>query len=452
MNRMRFRRDIRGILLFVAVSLVCGPFLNRLRADDSNQQFRAHLRVILRDGINRRGSLGEVRKHVDAARRLRPDDPVVDYSHGLVLLSRSQYSQAARRFQTVTQKHPDYLPAWQALLVLRVDRKQRRQLTAELTALADVIAGTTAKWANDADRKTAAKFVGRLIEFLEFRDVDLLKAKPLRSLRTTVEKRLSPQFSAEFAAGRAQLMSDRRQLERQIGKSLDDRTERRQREAAKTISEVGAREKKLDKQTESLNQTAAQWKAWIDDQLEANGKQLAELRKDYEILESADAKLSRMALQATIDAGRLQTDYQRRGLRPAVAATQASVVRLRQEAERYSSERGVLKRQAARVIVNARMLFVSRSAAIQKYKQATGEIVREANSVTRWQNHLKRSALHAKVKSATLVDPYSLRRRLTRVESYFPFDCKTEARRLLDTEKTVKTPKTAKSSQAVILR
>ncbi len=89
------------------------------------------LKTLLNEGLIRRESLNQISQTVQAAKILMPDDPTLDYAHGLVLLSRVQPAKAVECFEAALERQPTYVPAWKALLRTRLIRKEMKTFQTE---------------------------------------------------------------------------------------------------------------------------------------------------------------------------------------------------------------------------------------------------------------------------------------------------------------------------------
>ena len=407
-------------------------FIAPIRAADSPRDaaFASRLEQLLKTGLHGRLDLSRLNRHAAAARRYRPKDPSVAYAYGLVMLKRARIPQATAKFRVALRKSPIYLPAWRALLRTRLVRKDRKSLLREAKRLADTLSNSRIKW-SVGGQNDGAEFLGRIVGFLELPKVDFLSAKELAEFDADLKRRLGTKFGPAYAKGKVKLQSDFRQLQAQVARDLIKEKLKSRRKTDEKLSAIEDRKAAADKKEKNLQLTAAQWKSWIGKQSVTARKRLAELQKDYRALQAADARVSRLSTQTTIEIGRLQTEFAVRGIRGSRADLNPGIRRLRQDSIRYRNQRFALQRRAAGVRLQARGVLAAYAGAARNYRNATGKIVKNDASVKRWQGILRKTSANLKKRQRSKEKANLRKNRLSQVASFFELDFEAETKRLL---------------------
>jgi len=393
--------------------------------------FATHLEQLLQDGLHGRFNSSSVNRHAAAARRLRPDDPAVEYAAGLVMLKRIRIPQAVRQLQAAVRKSPSYLPAWKVLLRTRLAQKDAKSLRKESARLADAVVNQRTRWTQPAERNEAAELLGRVVGFLELPDVDLLPAGELREFDADLQRRLGAGFRSSYERGKSGLLADFKKLQAEVERDVLKQSLKQRRETGDKLSEIEKKQAAAKSKKEKLERTAAQWKSRLGEQTAAAKKQLGELKKDYLALQTADARVARLATQTTIDIGKLRTELALRGIRGRLADMQPVMLRLQQESTRYTTQRLALQQRAARVRLQVARVITGYTAATREYQKATGRIVSQDASVKTWQKLLAKTSANINSKTPSKRTAVRLKAQLKEVASYFELDFEAEAQRLL---------------------
>ncbi|MGH7129520.1 MAG: hypothetical protein ACREIV_13200, partial [Planctomycetaceae bacterium] len=366
--------------------LVCGAGLAASVAADAAEPSPSsavlpQIQAALEEGLDGgRSRLRIAERHLAAARRLSPDDPRIDHAHGLVLLKNLRYDDAAARFLAAARhKTAPHLPAWQALIRCRLLREQTEQALTELSDLAGLLADADTRWANPAWRGEGARFLGRVLGYLELPGVALIEKITLAEHDLKLRKLLNEELQKSYDQGRLSVGEQYHALAAELNKLDAAMKEEHAAKIAEQQQELVADKQELDDQRKELEMTAEDWQAWIDDQVQRSDKQLELLKKDYSALDQTARALTRSILEAQREITRLETfgNLQRRDGAPPVrnprqfqmeAAYNALVNRQAADRLKYFQ----VEMQALAVLQRARRTLAAREAAVQRYKAATG--------------------------------------------------------------------------------
>ena len=398
-------------------------------AADRDAVYHSHLRVVVEDGLLKRGDLSRIARHATLARRMRPRNATADYACGLAYAKRLQYDRAFVCLQRSLRIDPTYLPAWRALFRFRLERNDKA-LPIEVRRLAAQAADEKANW-TQADRRSAAVLLGKVCEFVSQQNAATPAKRTLIGSLPRIKQELGPKLGISFQSGRMQMRNTLESRKATNNKAALKRTIVKREKANATLDELKERSQENQDKSVNLKKTAEQWKAWLNGKLKEFDTRITSLGKDYKLLQAADARVAGLLLRTSGDIARLsRTRSQRRRVPGRDPATNFGLMRLEQESMRYQAQRLQLKRRAVDVLVSVRRAIASRSAAVANYQQATGRIVQEDKRLRRWNQILRNQANKAR-KRATETGPPARSR--TTTAAVFPIDFASEAKRLLGT-------------------
>ena len=417
----------------IAISVIlAGGVAGLSRADPPATESKtlSALKTLLEEGIARRGSLDQIAQTVRVARQSDPDDPVFDYAHGLVLLSRVQPAKAVLSFEAALERRPTYLPAWQALLRTRLIHKDMKSFQTEALKLAKLARDAAGVWRDESERVEAAKWLGRAAGFLSLPDGDLLKAEERERFESALKRELGSEFDAIFAGARDTLLEDYQKLQQKLKQEFDKESKDQTKKADTELAELEDRDEELDKKTETLKLTADQWKDWLDQRVKKADQELKTLETQYKTLEQAAQGVSQLIQQTQVDLGRMQTSLSLQGIRGTRMEAQPAVLQLQQELGKYQTQYLTLEQRGANVLSQAQQVLAARAGAVRRYQQATGKIVEQTDAFNRWKKTIEKASQKVVNQNPALLNQ-SLKKRLSLPASYFELDEKAELVRLI---------------------
>ncbi len=384
-----------------------------------------------------KGSVAELPCNKSRAQFGKPSDlnrktPCWITPHGLVLQSRVQPKQAVLCFEAALKRQPAYLPAWQALLRTRLIRKDLKSLQSESLELARLAKSEEAAWPEDSERQQAAFWLGKIVGYLSLPEVDLLKDADRKRFESDLKTRLGTPLAAAFAAGQTALQTDYQKLRQDLAKDIQQEAKHQEKKAGDDLANLADKGQNLDKKTETLKLTAEQWKDQIEQQMKKTDQQLKVLEAEYKTLSQALQGVSKLVLQTQIDIGRVRTTLELGGMRGVRLDQHPAMLQRRQELLKYENQFLSLQQRGATVISQGRQLLTTRTVAVQKYQQATGNIVRQTETLTRWKKNVEETSKQIANQGQAKTKPgLSLEKRLSLATSYFELDEKAELTRLI---------------------
>ena len=383
------------------------------------------------DGIVRRVSLSEVARTVQSAKRSVADEAVLDYAHGLVLLSRVQPAKAIACFESALKHNSAYLPAWQALLRTRLIRKDMKNLETQSLQLAKVVQSPEVSWQEESQRKDAAAWLGEVAGFLALPEAGLMKPEEQRRFEANLQQALGSGFASDFTAGKQTLQKTYEALRKGLESEVDQESENQDKKAEDELAELAGKSDELDEKAESLKLSADQWKDWLDERVKKADDELKTLEAEFQKLDQSAQGVSQLIQQTQLDVARYQTELAAQGIRGRDADQQPAMLQLRQELVKYQRQYQALEQRAARILLQGRQVLAARTLAVKKYQKATGKIVRESETLSRWKKSVEKASDKLESRDSKTV-ARSLKKRLSMPASYFELDEKAELSKMIE--------------------
>ena len=400
-------------------------------ATDKARYFE-ELRLLLEEGLSPQTDAIVVAKaRFDAARRLCDTDPRLPYAYGLVALRHLKHDVAAEQFERASELSDFlYLPAWQARVWLHFQRKEFDSGLAVIMDMARGLVESQAAWPDEVERQGGAIWIGSAIGWLQ----DPAGESPrISQLATGRDAELRTLFRATHLEAYTE---GKRQVSGLFAALLDWDEERQERDrqrredaqdAAK--SRIVADRERLRGKQEKLEMSADQWKSWINEQLTIFDAQLKALETEFNRFSKEGLALSSTIARLNVEINTLEN--------------QATTSRTIQQSNDYQREIGtrsslrtmllsqyeVVDRQAAATRKKAEPIVQQRAEAVNKFQAATGELIKENNSLGKWDKNLARKGKTTVRKPGSLAkaDP-----KVRLLSSYLPFDFEQERQRVLD--------------------
>lgn len=402
-----------------------------------NQTATAKIRTILEYGFRRgRRGLQDAGSQARSARLGKGTDPRVSYAYGIVLLKHLKYRGALEQFGSAVEAgNGSYLPAWKAQIRTRFLLKQYDAGLKDAEKLARRLQHPSVPW-SDTESRSGAHWLGRVVGYFAIPKVDLVNSETLSSREAVLRKILGEDLEQAFDGGQASIKQeyDEQRANLNLAGAV---IEAKQKDKLKQKAEkLESRRQLVKQQAETVEMTAKEWRNWLNEQLELTDKQLSVLKKDHAVLDAATNAISRQMNDIQLEMRRLSVQSQfssRRGQRQRDRRYERLIQLLDNQLLKYQSQRVALVRRTQGVIAQARSVIAKRSAAMQRYQKATGQLLKTDKTLRKWSMVLKK----AKEKQATKAAKESpqarvLARRLVAISTYFPLDPEAEKQRLLE--------------------
>lgn len=408
--------------------------LTKSKSDDA--RYLQHLRKMLDEGTQvGKSHLQAAQRQFEAAQRLRGEsDPRLQYGYGLVLLRQFQFPAAAEQFAAAA-KHPNtpFLPAWRALVWSSLNAKQQDEALKRLADFARFLNDAPAEVADKAAKGDAALWIGQVVEALRKTADSPAQVETIAKLDLLLQDLLGDDLLTEYEQGQwfvqgryAQLSQDLERLRRQTANQQQVGKQAQQERIA--LDREGVQQKK-----ETLARTADDWKKWLDEQTADFDKQLGQLEKDYNHLDGRAKSLAQSSLLAAreITLLRLRTNIGQKSS-PRQLALDQLIGQRELQIVRYQTDQTANTQQMNLIRQKALQVLDQRAAAVRRYELATGQIVKQNESLKKWNDRLKKEAqrvAESPVGKSTKLS--TLESRLRAFGTYVELDLETEKERLL---------------------
>lgn len=409
-----------------------------------NAAFFAELRLLLDAGSGQQaGGFKLAEERFASARRLCDSDPRLYYAFGLVCLKHLKYELAAENFeQAAAKKEFLLLPAWQAIIWLRLQKKDFDVGLQRLVQLAQLLERSQAAWPDARDRLECASWIGRVSGFVLEPGTEVGRVRTIAAGRDAeIRALLSEPHRAAYAEGKRQVSEQYATLLDWSEQKQEQDKKKREQQQEGTKDQLTEEKERVQDKKEKLDMTADKWKEWIDAQTAECDRQLKALEGDYNRLSTQGQALSTSMQRLNgeiIDlenrvASTAQTS------RPTAGAGSAQNMQnlIAQKAalrDLLQSQYDSVDRNAGETQQKAFLILERRAAAVARYQKATGQLVKESGVLGKWDKNLARKEKSAGKKSTSkpsaskLVDP-----KVRSLPSYVSLDFETERQRLLDT-------------------
>ena len=402
---------------------------------EDRERFVVHLREMLYEGFRRgRDGLASAEEHYASARALSDAEPRLEYGFGLILWKNVRYDDALARFEAAARgEDPAYWPAWQTLIRLQLARRKTDEALTRVVDLARALRRASAGSAG-ADSVACARWMGRLIAFLEQPDSDVrVDSGAVAQCDRTAEELLSAHLLLvnAYRDGKAALQESYQAGLTSAEESLAELQERLESETALELKEIEEDKERQKDQLEKLEMSAAQWKEWIDKETRKYDEQLRKLGSSYQELQIELRQLTATMLALSQEIAAMQAEeIKERGPISSVGPIGFNAgIALDQLQVRHT----ILERRAAAVHRQGSAVAAARKAAMGRYEKATGKLVDQGDSLRKWNDVLANKEQAARKQGArSTPEARIVRRQATALSTYLPFDPEQEKQRILD--------------------
>lgn len=383
--------------------------------------------------------LADVQRRHAAARKAVGDDSRLDFAYGLILLKQLKHKEAVAKFQAATERKGDpYWPAWQALVWGHFAAKDYTAGCDRLTEMARKLAAI-ADEDDSPEVRRSIEWLGQIVAALGM----VADSTKQREAVAKVDKRLQETFIGDelalFESGKKEINAvagDATRDAEQLQEKLEAKDEQ---ERKRKLGQVESNLETSQEKRESLKRSAEDWKAWLDEQMEAADKQLARLEKDYAFLDRRAQSLiqSQLAVQAQITLLSVpqlgQPNAAPGVITPQMQLQQQQIATLQAQQVGYQVEYQRTALSALGVSQQAAKVVQERAAAVKQYEKTTGQLVKQDAALGKWEERMKKDG--EKLKKVAKDKPASGLRKVTApktLRSYVDLNWAIERDRLLE--------------------
>ncbi|MGD9855370.1 MAG: hypothetical protein AB7U20_10530 [Planctomycetaceae bacterium] len=402
-------------------------------------EFAGHVASLLSDGFaSTRQSLKAAEQHYQAAKRLRPDDPHLEYAYGLVLLRNLKHAEAIARFREAAAASEPSFPAARARIREMLRKKEYTQAIDELNALADIVNRPVDRDPDGSDPVETARWMGLAFGFLTGPHLTDTIRQHAATADAAISERLRPPYREHYGLGKQDVLIIEGQL--QIEQQSAEASAKLKQQAEEQQS--AARRESYQARQEELLKTREQWDAWFADRSRALDTQLDQLGDRFDTLNRSVTSLIESIQAAQLDLQRLQTIADMRARRrpgsdgttafPVAGTLEAQLLSRSQELNIYVNELSAAMTQRDLTGRQAQGVLAQRGAIEQQYRDATGEVTRKVSRVQQWDTRLKSAMEQANNVPASSRKLRLVANRAQSFSTYDSFDIDVEQQRLLD--------------------
>jgi hypothetical protein len=357
-----------------------------------------HLEAALEEGyVIGDSHLQNAQKRLALARRAASGDPRIDYVQGLILLRQLQIEPACAHFEAARKlDRGRFWAAWQAEIWGHFINKQYEPAFAILNEYAKLVAHAEKSDEVSEAQRHAAHWIGHLLGALSL----CAELQKVRGLLTTQDAHLQATFAGELLeeleAGRESIHEREAVLDQASIVAQETAERKREHRNRERASKLEKEIERLGKTESDDKKTAAEWKEWLETTLARADRQIGLLERDYQYLERrAESVMQSITLVGQeitalqVGAGTFNRPPSRNAGTP---LNPDSDVRLRLgQMLGYQMEYNATIGRMELVVQQGNMLANQRAEVIQRYQNATGELVQKDANLDNWATHLKKS-------------------------------------------------------------
>ncbi len=279
--------------------LKTGPVKERMK-------FASHRNGMLKSGWEGEPAkaLAAAKLDYEAARKLCPNDPHLDYAYGLVLWKHDRRDEAIKQFDAaahLSEKVPPFLPAAQAGAWGRLLNQQREAGWKQLAIVATVLSKSKGGYPTSVQKADSALFLGRAIQFLSGPGSSLETADADKRQAAEVVALIPEDLRSEFTRGREQ-----------IDKRHADLMAMANRPADEIVAEFPQKKAAFQRQRDEYQAEIARLNEQLDEQLKAQKEWLTQQQQQQ--LDQREKTLPRIsaaikAASRVVDENRFPRKY-----------------------------------------------------------------------------------------------------------------------------------------------
>ncbi|MGZ0163650.1 MAG: hypothetical protein ACKVII_07025 [Planctomycetales bacterium] len=384
---------------------------------------KAAVLEILDSGLAENGSLNKAKSAFDRTALLRRDDSRIPYAWGLVLLKHHQAADAAKQFSVSAQQgDKSFLPAWKTLAWTHMLLRDQSEGLEAAAALAVNLATRAAKADSvgkdpSEEELAAAQWLSDFLMAAKSMARTQSEAENVESYSTQVESVFDGPLADAFEAGRETFSVRLKKLQAEAEQTQEKVRARKERKEQNRSEDIKSALENAEAEQADAKLLAEDAKTWLEETTRKIDRELGRLEKDYQFVSDQDKRIAQIMTE------------NRKSMRLAELRRQTDLAPYRDlESQLFTlgQNRSELAAQATQTVRTGQRLIAARQAAIQKYEQVTGQLVKQDANLQKWKQRLnKEKELPQKSDG---VSPVS--RKLKSFRTLLPFDMAAARREL----------------------
>jgi hypothetical protein len=423
--------------------LTCAATLHAADAPaKSTAEYRQAMRQLLEVADERTPtSAALAQRRFQAARAIAPDARPVQYAYGVVLQRLNKSKDASAQFAEAGKSPAGgYPPAYEAWVTTLFAARQWSAVAHALQSYGETLVNRPESWKEPKERGSSAEWLGRAVsaailvapqgaDVQRFADVD----SQLRDVLPT-------DVSTDYVRGFEEVIQLHEQLAESGEKARRDAKETQEKERETERGRVAEQQGKVTSQREDLKLTAEEWKKRLDDKQADFSKQLGLLEKDWTARDQKRLSIERSILLAQQESTALTQQYQLLASerRPSTAdrlRMQQIDFQLNQRQQQlfdYQLQRDQTVVAMQAVYRQAAGVLAQRQAFIADYERATGQLVKQDDSLRKWNDRLaKQKTELEETPTGKTPGTQALEQKMKSIGTYLPADWEAIRQRLL---------------------
>jgi hypothetical protein len=408
----------------------------------SSPGFRQAMRQLL-EVADERGptAFALAQRRFQSARGMTTDVRPVQFAYGVVLQRLHRPKEATAAFSNAARHaagaYPPAYEAWVSSLLAA------RQWTAAAEALRDyggILVDKPEAWADAKDRRASADWLGRAVSAAILVAPQGNDVQRFASVDERLRKDLTTDVSVDYLRGFDEVIELHEQLADTGEKSRQEAKVAQEKERETERAVVTDQQGQVASQRENLKLTADEWKKRLDEKQAEFAKQLGQLEKDWNTQDQKRQSVDRSILLAQQEAALLTQQYQalannERPSLPERLRMQQVDGQINQRAQQliqYQLERDRTLAAMQAVYQQATAVLAQRQALIQDYERATGQLVKQDESLRKWNDRLsKQKTALEEVPTGQTAATQAIDQKRKSIGTYLPVDWEAIRQRLL---------------------
>ncbi len=225
------------------------------------------------------------------------NDPRLHYAYALVLLKNFRHADATKEMQAASDHPLYYFPVHHFLIYEQVRQKQYDLAIDSLLDLSARLGDPGQLWTSEDDRLQAARWLGRMIAFLEGPCGNPEVARQMNREEAMIRSLVGPVYASEIDLGFNEVHAEHREMQLLLLAAVDTAVLKK----ADELKAAEQKQKEIDAAKKSLATSAREQEAIVEEQIRDTDSQLGAMEKQFEVLTKAQA-----TLQSTIASVRLE--------------------------------------------------------------------------------------------------------------------------------------------------
>jgi hypothetical protein len=386
-------------------------------------------------------AFAQAQRRFQAARGATPDTRPVQFAYGVVLQRLHRPKEATAAFADAA-KHATgaYPPAYEAWVSSLLAARQWTSAAEALRNYGGILVDKPELWSDAKDRRASADWLGRAVSASILVAPQGNDVQRFATVDERLRKELTTDVSVDYLRGFEEVIQLHEQLADSGEKSRQEAkvTQEKEREEERVL--VKDQQGQVTSQRENLKLTADEWKKRLDEKQSEFAKQLGQFEKEWITHDQKRQSVDRSIFLAQQEATLLTNQYQALSgnERPSVVERlrmQQIDGQLNQRAQQliqYQLERDRTLAAMQTVYQQAAAVLAQRQALIQDYERATGQLVKQDESLRKWNDRLaKQKTALEETPTGKTATTQQIDQKLRSIGTYLPADWEAIRQRLL---------------------